>query len=159
MKTAGAAAFTVLLATTFAHPSFAQTNQDQYDQSSDQNEYGPGMQRYDRNWRQDRSWPGNDESSGSNWHRHGMERIWQHHGFRHQNEAARFRLRRGDSMIDIRCPVNETLQVCVNAASQLLDKVGQMPNVTSPTGASTPSNTQETPRPSVTVPGTTTPTR
>jgi hypothetical protein len=158
MKIAIAAAFTILLATTFAHPSFAQRNQDQYDydQSSDQHEYGPSMHGQDRNWRQDRSWRGNDESSsGSNWHRHAMERMWEHHM---QNEAARFRLRRGDSLIDVRCPVNETLQVCVNAASQLLDKVGRIPNVTSPTGASRPSLTP-TPPPSVTAPETTTPTR
>ncbi len=159
MRTAGAAAFTVLLATTFAHPSFAQRNQDQYDQSSEQHDYGPSMQGQDRNWRQDRSWRGNDESSDSNWHRHAMERMWEHRGFMRQNEAARFHLRRGDSVIDIRCPVNETLQVCVNAASQLLDKVGRIPNVTSPTVASSPGQAAPTPPPSVTAPGTTTPIR
>lgn len=37
--------------------------------------------------------------------------------------GARFRFSRGDAHIDIRCPQNESLQNCVQAASQLIDKV------------------------------------
>lgn len=37
--------------------------------------------------------------------------------------AARFQFSRGDARIDIRCPQNETLQDCVEAASRLIDKV------------------------------------
>ena len=37
--------------------------------------------------------------------------------------GARFHFSRGDAQIDIRCPQNETLQNCVQAASQLIDKV------------------------------------
>ena len=37
--------------------------------------------------------------------------------------GARFQFSRGDARIDIRCPQNEALQDCVQAASQLIDKV------------------------------------
>ena len=37
--------------------------------------------------------------------------------------GARFQFSRGDTQIDIRCPQNESLQNCVQAANQLLDKV------------------------------------
>ena len=37
--------------------------------------------------------------------------------------GARFQFSRGDAHIDIRCPQNESLQNCVLAASQLIDKV------------------------------------
>ena len=37
--------------------------------------------------------------------------------------GARFQFSRGDAQIDIRCPQNESLQNCVLAASQLIDKV------------------------------------
>jgi hypothetical protein len=37
--------------------------------------------------------------------------------------GARFQFRRGDAQIDIRCPQTESLQSCVQAASQLIDKV------------------------------------
>jgi hypothetical protein len=37
--------------------------------------------------------------------------------------GARFQFSRGDAHIDIRCPQNESLQNCVQAASQLIDKV------------------------------------
>jgi hypothetical protein len=37
--------------------------------------------------------------------------------------GARFQFSRGDAHIDIRCPQNESLQSCVQAASQLIDKV------------------------------------
>jgi hypothetical protein len=37
--------------------------------------------------------------------------------------GARFQFSRGDTQIDIRCPQNESLQNCVQAASQLIDKV------------------------------------
>ena len=37
--------------------------------------------------------------------------------------GARFQFSKGDAHIDIRCPQNETLQSCVDAASRLIDKV------------------------------------
>jgi hypothetical protein len=37
--------------------------------------------------------------------------------------GARFRFSRGNASIDIRCPQNESLQDCVEAASRLIDKV------------------------------------
>ncbi len=163
MKTA-ATALAALLATSFAHPSFAQQNQNQYEQSAP-NQYDGGMQGQDRNWRQDRGWRDNDERSDQDWHGPGhwgmsgrMGRIWEHHNFMHQNEAARFRLRHGNALIDVRCPENETIQVCVNAVSQLLDKVAHLPNVSSG-GGSSPGEATPTPAPSVTAPSTTTPTR
>jgi hypothetical protein len=40
-----------------------------------------------------------------------------------ERAGAHFQLSRGDTHIDIRCPRNETLQNCVQAAGQLIDKV------------------------------------
>ncbi len=37
--------------------------------------------------------------------------------------GARFEFSKGDAHIDIRCPQNEALQNCVDAASRLIDKV------------------------------------
>ncbi len=42
--------------------------------------------------------------------------------------AAHFHLRRGDAVMDIRCPENDSLQACVTAAGQLLDKIAAMRN-------------------------------
>jgi hypothetical protein len=56
--------------------------------------------------------------------------------------GARFRFRRGDSLIDIRCPQNEPLQDCVEAASRLMEKVRSLtPNTgNKPSAAPAPGN-------------------
>jgi hypothetical protein len=38
-------------------------------------------------------------------------------------------------MLDVKCPENESLQACVNAAGQLLDKVAGLRNGTTASGA------------------------
>jgi hypothetical protein len=49
---------------------------------------------------------------------------WRDMGSMTRREGgARFQFSRGDAHIDIICPQNETLQNCVQAASQLIDKV------------------------------------
>jgi hypothetical protein len=40
--------------------------------------------------------------------------------------AAHFRIRRGQAAIDVQCPKAESLQACVNAAGQLLDKIATL---------------------------------
>ncbi len=40
-----------------------------------------------------------------------------------RDAGARFRFSRGDAHVDIKCPQNESLQSCVQAAGQLLDKL------------------------------------
>lgn len=52
---------------------------------------------------------------------------WQRHMGR--NTGASFSFRNGDARMRIRCPANEPLQTCVNAATQLLDKIGSLKNV------------------------------
>jgi hypothetical protein len=54
--------------------------------------------------------------------------------------GARFQFSRGDAHIDIRCPQNESLQNCVQAASQLIDKVQSL--------TPSPSEGREVPTPS-----------
>ncbi len=40
--------------------------------------------------------------------------------------AAFFRFRRGDTEMDIKCPMTENVQACVSAAGSLMDKVSAM---------------------------------
>ena len=49
--------------------------------------------------------------------------------------GARFQFSKGDAHIDIRCPQNETLQNCVDAASRLIDKVHSLEPGSSDQGA------------------------
>ena len=49
--------------------------------------------------------------------------------------GARFQFSKGDAHIDIRCPQNETLQNCVDAASRLIDKVHSLEPGSSEQGA------------------------
>ncbi len=51
----------------------------------------------------------------------------RHHG---GGEAASFRFKRGDMEIGIKCSEREPTQVCVNAASMLLDKLNNAPTPT-----------------------------
>jgi len=51
------------------------------------------------------------------------------------DQGAHFRFRRGDAMIDIRCPKDEEMASCVQAATRLMRAVKDMQN-TSPTSTS-----------------------
>lgn len=52
--------------------------------------------------------------------------------------GAHFRFSQGDARIDIRCPQNKSLQNCVQAAGQLLDKIHPISTAPTP-GSSAPS--------------------
>ncbi len=75
---------------------------------------GPWMMGGDRaGWMMDHhpGWMGR-RNNWRRWHRH--------------PRGAHFSFRRGDARIDIRCPANQSLKDCVDAASTLIDKVGSM---------------------------------
>ncbi len=61
-------------------------------------------------------------------HRHGWGGMMR--GMRHgppPSKAARFMIRRGDSVVAIKCADDEPMKACVDAGSALLDKLGAMP--------------------------------
>ena len=43
-----------------------------------------------------------------------------------ESEGARFNFSNGDRRMRVRCPSNESVQACVQAAGQLLDKIGTL---------------------------------
>jgi hypothetical protein len=51
---------------------------------------------------------------------------WRRHMMMGRNEGANFSFRNGNARMRIHCPPNEPLQACVNAATQLLDKIGSL---------------------------------
>jgi hypothetical protein len=137
----------------FAGPSFAQQNMNR-DQSDhmDRSQYGSGMHRQFQNDEEQSGTSGqaNNGSDRDNWrdrnssdnrdwgriHRWGMRgnmegrmgsMMRMHERMANANEgAAHFRFRRGQAAIDVQCPEAESLQTCVNAAGQLLDKIGAL---------------------------------
>ena len=148
-----------------AQPSFAQQymNRDQSDRP-DQWQHGSGLQHQfqyedeqsstsgqgghwsDRDDRRDHN-TSDDRDYGHEheWSRRGnmegrMGSMWRmHERMAHANEgAAHFRLRRGQAAIDVRCPQGESLQACVNATGQLLDKIANLrePNAQGATSGS-----------------------
>lgn len=160
----------------FAQPGFAQQKMDQ-DQSNrmDRSPDGSGMQSQfqdedetgtsgqgnnwsDRDgWRDQRS-AGNDQDEDRMHHgsmrghmQGGMTPPWRmHERMARANEAAHFRFRRGAAVIDVQCPEGESLQTCVSAAGQLLDKIatlrGSAQGTTSGSGlGSSDSNTSSQP--------------
>jgi hypothetical protein len=142
MKFAAIALASALAAAGVALPSFAQQNQS--DQSN-QNQYGQAAQNQFQNgrdggWRQRQGWREDEDfGGGGGWRRmHGMQgmmdRMERHHRFASESEGAHFRLRRGQAVIDVKCPENESMQACVSAAGQLLDKVAGMRNGNTTTG-------------------------
>lgn len=46
--------------------------------------------------------------------------------FHHHSRGARFTFTNGKSRVDIRCPANQSLKDCVEAAGTLIDKVARM---------------------------------
>jgi hypothetical protein len=139
----------------YAQPGFAQQKMDQ-DQSNhmDRSNNGLGMHSQfqnedetgtsgqgnswsDRdNWRdqQNAREDSEDQDSGRmhHWRMHGnmqggMTPPWRMRGRMAQaNEAAHFRFRRGPAVVDVQCPEGESLQTCVNAAGQLLEKIASL---------------------------------
>ncbi len=115
MRTALLSAVAALVLTsTYSVSSFAQHDDDTYRAPDG----GDGYRMHYRGDRDERS-----EDRQDNGHMdHGRDR-WRDMGPMMRRGGARFQFSRGDARIDIRCPQNETLQSCVQAASQLIDKV------------------------------------
>lgn len=141
-------ASTILLAAAVAavigaSPSLAQTSDTP---SGSTSQSGPQMNAPTHpgpnQWARDREWYGQPGwQGGYGWMgpwmtgpQHGwmMGRghDWQgRHGWRRGHRGprgARFTFTRGNARVDIQCPVNQSLKECVDAASTLIDKVGDM---------------------------------
>ena len=146
-------AFASATALACASPALAQQNmsRDQSDQSGQtDSQYGSGMHRQFQNddesrtsgqgnnwsdrddWRDRNSSDNRDGGRMHRWSMHGdmqgrMGRMMRmHERMANANEAAHFRFRRGQAAIDVKCPEGESLQACVNAAGQLLDKIANL---------------------------------
>ncbi len=88
------------------------------------------------NWRGNRM--GNDESNSQNdndrrwdhhWRMEGrMGRMWHHRMMMGmmRSQAARFNFSNGEARMNVQCPSTESLQDCVQAAGQLLDKISNL---------------------------------
>jgi hypothetical protein len=116
MRTASlSVAAALVLTCTYSVSSFAQHD----DEDAYRAPYGDA---YRTHYRGD-----DDERSGDRQDNGHMDRgrdRWREMGsMMRRGRGARFQFSRGDAQIDIRCPQNETLQNCVQAASQLIDKV------------------------------------
>jgi hypothetical protein len=92
-----------------------------------------------RNWSNRDDWRDRNSSDSRDWgrmHRWSMRDDMQgrmgrmmrmHERMANADEgAAHFRFRRGQAAVDIQCPQGESLQACVNAAGQLLDKIANL---------------------------------
>jgi hypothetical protein len=109
------AAAALVLASTCSIPSFGQ----QYHDEDNGPSYGEGHRMHQRGDYDERSEgrqsDGRMDRGGDRWRF--MAAMMARRG------GARFQFSRGDARIDIRCPQNEALQDCVDAASRLIDKV------------------------------------
>jgi hypothetical protein len=120
MRIAEIAFGSVLLAIGLVQPSVAQQNPGNQDQAQSEDR-GQSTARGDYD-----DWASRRERMHA-WHmRGGMGSMWRH-DFARETGGAHFRLRRGQALIDVKCPENDSLQSCVNAITQLLDKVRTMP--------------------------------
>jgi hypothetical protein len=117
----------LLLVSVWSASSFAQHYDDEdhggsyghhyrgdYDQQSGRHDEEDRDQSQDRDRSRDRGSMLNDRSRDMSL----MRRM-----IMFRRGGARFQFSKGDAHIDIRCPQNETLQDCVDAASRLIDKV------------------------------------
>lgn len=115
MKTIGLSAAALVLACTWSIPGFSQQYHDEdngpaYSEWHRMHHRGDHDQRWEGRQSDERMARGDDQSRFT---AAMMARLG----------GARFQFTRGDALIDIRCPRNETLQDCVDAASRLIDKV------------------------------------
>jgi Ni/Co efflux regulator RcnB len=138
-------AFASATAIACASPALAQQNMNRDQSNQTESQYGSGMHRQFQNddesrtsgqgnnwsdrddWR-DRNWSDNrDWGRMHRWVQGRMGPMWRmHERMANANEAAHFRFRRGQAAIDVKCPEGESLQTCVNAAGQLLDKIANL---------------------------------
>jgi hypothetical protein len=115
-----------------AYPVLAQSvDDDSFEARRGERDRDDGDRDRGRGHRGDRD--GRDRDGG--WRHHG----WNHHGPGYgrmgrmgwrsrsgESGGASFRFRRGDARIDIRCPADESLKTCVDAAGMLIDRIGKM---------------------------------
>ena len=116
MRTALLSAVAALVLTsTYSVSSFAQHDDDNYRAPDG----GDGYRMHHRGANDERS----EERQDIGRMDRGRDRWRDMGSMMSRGGGARFQFSRGDAHIDIRCPQNESLQNCVQAASQLIDKV------------------------------------
>ena len=114
MKTALlSAAAALVLTCTYSATGFAQHDDDDAYRAP----YGDGYRMHYRGDRDERS---DDRLDNGHMDR---DRGRDMGSMMRRGGGARFQFSRGDAQIDIRCPQSESLQNCVQAAIQLIDKV------------------------------------
>jgi hypothetical protein len=137
MKLTPLLAATALISSVSAYPSFAQSDFPSGDTAGSRAQSDSGMRGMSRMYDDEDS--GGDRDSGPRWHRHHQEMGGGDHmrmmGMMMRPRGAHFRFRRGDARIDIQCPARESLQSCVEAASELIDRVSRLGPRTSTPGA------------------------
>jgi len=95
-------------------------NQDDYGQRGRNN--GWGRDSDGRGGQENRGWMNGE--GGHAWMRHrGMGGGWHRDD---RTRGAKFIFKRGNEEIRIRCPVDESINVCVNAAGRLINKLDSM---------------------------------
>jgi hypothetical protein len=123
-------------------PTFAQPNDSSGDHGGNSSESGSDMNAPTNprnNWDRDRDWGSDHEDHGMRggqgdhegmWRRHHMGMMGRRMGMMGmmgaRERGARFHFKRGDATIDIRCPADQDVGACVNAASKLIDKIATM---------------------------------
>lgn len=140
MKIASLALATALIAIVGSvQPTFAQSYNSSGENAGNSSDSGSEMDAPSQpndQWNRDRDWHhGGWGRDGGGMGPPSMHHGWMEHHHRMmgmmrmmggREGGARFHFKRGDASIDIRCPANEDLQACVNAASKLIDKVTSM---------------------------------
>lgn len=143
MKLAPVALATALAATLGFAPAVLAQSSDRGDRDDRRTEYRSdrGERDEDGDRRRDRaedreSRRGGDRDEGRRgYHRgphHGMAHAWGRMQGGPQR-GARFKIESGDARIDIQCPAHVEIQSCVQAAGQLLDRIGKRDDGTKPT--------------------------
>jgi hypothetical protein len=97
-------------------------------------ERGSSQGRYKGNWRNESRDDDRDDDIPRRDDRHGSSRFGS--GAETARPiaagAARFRLRRGDTAVEIRCPGGTDLSACVDAAGRLMDRLTAAPATVAP---------------------------
>ena len=122
----------LVLTSTYSAASFAQHDDEDAYRAPDRGEY-----------RMHYSGDNNERSEDSQDNGHmdrGRDRWREMRSMMRRGGGAWFQFSRGDTQIDIRCPQNESMQNCVQAASQLIDKLHSLtPGPSESTQGPTPS--------------------
>ena len=164
MKIAALVLASAFAAAAFGQPSFAQQN---FNPNQNDPQFGQGMQGqnnqrfgnqgstsgWNGNWRNGAQ-AENETDEGPHFgrmHHWGgrMGAMMRHHHDwgenETENEGARFNFSSGDRHMRVRCPSNESMQACVQAAGQLLDKIANLRNNAAASGSNAGSSTGSSP--------------